>query len=191
MESDEPGLISQFYSGARVHPAGYTIQEVWEWDNSRLEKSQGYLPWLFPVHDRWQKSSNAPLLIHSYLVGFETNADLRAKYISSLRTMLRFYGLRIQSSSGTTLIEPAEDFDRRVAHWVTAGNHNYHRISRILRSLCLLGRKDCAEEFLNALRIISGEHPKAIGYPVLKHWRYSGFAVNGTARIRLFGEPKD
>ncbi len=77
--TDETGPLSLFYWGNSVHPSGYLIEDIWEWDMHKLDRVQDYLAWLFPVHDRLQCLSNAPTLTHEDLSGFQTNPELRAR----------------------------------------------------------------------------------------------------------------
>jgi hypothetical protein len=67
----------------------------------------------------------------------------------------------------------AENWDERRASWITRDNHNYRRISRILQSLVLLGFKDVADMFLDALLGIYEENRKTIGATTRDFWSSS------------------
>ena len=69
--------------------------------------------------------------------------------------MLGFYGLQWKiNKNGEIKISKAKSFSDRKQNWVHWGNHHHLRITRILKSLCLLGQKTYAESFLECLREI-------------------------------------
>jgi len=85
--------------------------------------------------------------------------------------MLQFYGLELASGSRSVEVVRAESFDERSAKWLSYGNHNFLRISRILRSLALLGLSRYARAFLKCLEAIYAEHSKIIGETTVGYWR--------------------
>ena len=62
-------------------------------------------------------------------------------------------------------------FDRRAANWLTPGNHNFLRITRILKSLTILGHEDMARAFLECLSTIFDDHRGIIGDRTWDFWR--------------------
>jgi hypothetical protein len=60
--------------------------------------------------------------------------------------------------------------------WLHAGNHNFLRISRILRSLTLLGCSLYAVAFLECLEGIYAENRETIGNTTIGYWRRAGTA---------------
>jgi len=67
--------------------------------------------------------------------------------------MLRFYGLEIEDQSGLRVV-PGVDFQEKSRNWLSPGNHNYLRITRILKSLRLLGLEQEAHVFFECLERI-------------------------------------
>jgi len=53
--------------------------------------------------------------------------------------MLAFYGLEAVGSETGTLIRRSPDWTTRSANWLRSGNHNHLRLTRIVKSLTLLG----------------------------------------------------
>jgi hypothetical protein len=84
--------------------------------------------------------------------------------------MLRFYGLEIEFGSPPA-VRLATDFPERAANWLHPGNHNHLRITRILKSLTLLGLREDAEAFLECLEAIYAEAPGKISAASLRFWR--------------------
>jgi hypothetical protein len=83
--------------------------------------------------------------------------------------MLRFYGYELLGD-GQPGVRPGENWVDRVAEWVTPGDHNFLRISRILRSCSLLGLRAEAAAFLEALEALARGR-SSIGDVTLSHWR--------------------
>jgi hypothetical protein len=73
-------------------------------------------------------------------MAFRANDRLRDAIGHSLDRMLAFYGLRRSSAAASVRIELDPDrFQERAKHWLTPGNHNHLRLTRIMQSLSALG----------------------------------------------------
>jgi hypothetical protein len=64
--------------------------------------------------------------------------------------MVNFYGLEARSDEQITVAR-APNFAAKAAVWLSAGNHNHLRITRILRCLSILGLEAEAKAFFNCL----------------------------------------
>lgn len=80
--------------------------------------------------------------------------------------MLGFYGFSYDNET----IKEAANFSERSLIWLTLNNHNMKRISRILRSLTILGLEDESAAFYTALLAIAEKNPKIISKRVLTYW---------------------
>jgi hypothetical protein len=89
--------------------------------------------------------------------------------VSFLR-MLRFYGLEMQPGP-RCVVERAANFPDRAANWLHPGNHNHLRITRILKSLAMLGLVEEARAFLECLETICAEERGRISPVSLRFWR--------------------
>ena len=67
--------------------------------------------------------------------------------------MLEFYGF---AWSGDR-IEKSPSFPEHSANWLQAGNHNHLRLTRMLRSLNLLGERKAALALFDALSALYNE----------------------------------
>jgi hypothetical protein len=85
-----------------------------------------------------------------------------------MHRILHFYGLRLEASG---VIEKTDEWDRRSQNWAFRQNHNDLRITRILRSLCLLGHRMHAEALLAALEVIIKEERDQSSQVPLRFWR--------------------
>jgi len=86
--------------------------------------------------------------------------------INCFDMMLRFYGF-VRDDVG---IEAAPNYSERTQNWLNLGNHNHLRISRILKSMCLLGLEKEASQFFQILEKIYLQHKTVIGSSYI-HWK--------------------
>lgn len=85
----------------------------------------------------------------------------------SFEAMLGFYSLLIAGDR----IARAPDFAERSRVWLSVGNHNFLRLTRILKSLSLLGHEARAEWLLAFLEELYRERPDVIGSTTVGFWR--------------------
>lgn len=164
-------IIVRFYLGKRVHPAGYTIEDVWKFSYDQLEKTHDYIQWIFPSMTPSTHVHDIPILNKDEIRDFHTSEALRAKVLKSFCLMLNFYGFEL--TDGNVARNP--EFNER-SGWLYPKNHNYLRISRILESLVLLGFRSESEAFLRALTDIYPEFRWDIGESLSVWKRIVGLA---------------
>jgi hypothetical protein len=70
--------------------------------------------------------------------------------------MLAFYGLEMRATVPLTVVRSSK-FIERSDDWITPSNHNHLRITRILKSLRLLGLESRSAAFLQCLSAIYHE----------------------------------
>jgi hypothetical protein len=142
--------LSDFYSGA-VDDRGRTLAEILAWPDSELERVHNFIQWLFPLRETSGANPSAPVLDDVTIERFRKSPELQNRLRESFLRMLRFYGLRLESTAQGPRVVDAQNFAERAREWVQAGNHNHLRISRILKSLRLLGLEDEAVAFFRWL----------------------------------------
>ena len=98
---------------------------------------------------------------------FEGDPVLRQNLERSLRVMLGFYGLEIDVQR----IVRAPSFAERARNWLTPHNHNFLRLTRMLKSLALLGAGDRATQLLDCLEDIYREQPGVVGSTTFGYWQ--------------------
>jgi hypothetical protein len=158
--------IIDFYSGQGKNNRGLTIQQVWEFDDIKLERYHDYIQWLFPLDVRSKFNKEAPILTDYDIKQF---AGLGTAVKQSLIVMLDFYGFTYHSGLKNIWLDADLIMRQRREAWVTASNHNYLRITRILKFLSLIGRQDTAMTFLYPLLALWKDHPFTIGESAI-HW---------------------
>ena len=162
--------ILEFYRGNIRDSRGRTIEDVQAQNTSELEEVHDYIQWMFPLTEKSAFNPTAPILRAEDIRTFRDDSNLRRRLIASLQVMLHFYGLQLDTNSDLPSITFAPTFDARASSWITIGNHNYLRITRILRSLALLGESAHAKAFLTCLEDIFARFPTIIGDRTPHFW---------------------
>ena len=87
--------------------------------------------------------------------------------------MMKFYGLEVDFAGEIKVTPP--NFTAKSTIWLSPGNHNHLRITRILRCLSLLGLEAEARAFFDCLsEIYEDELNKpipAISDETMRYWR--------------------
>jgi len=163
-------LLAEFYSGRAPDHAGRFLNQIQRWPDERLESVHDFIQWLFPLPEPSPVNPLAPALDRQTVAAFAERPELRESLRGSFLRMLRFYGLKLEPGEPPSVTRAA-NFSERAAVWLRPGNHNHLRITRILRSLTLLGLKREAAAFLECLEAIYTEDPRRISSVSLGYWR--------------------
>ncbi len=144
--------IARFYLGETPDDRGRLVTQIQGWGAAQLERVHDYIQWLFPLPEPSPVNPSAPVLDAETIAEFRGSEPLRAALLVSLRMMTRFYE------------------DRQ---WLTPGNHNLLRITRILRSTRLLGLEAESLAFFEDLQAIyaTAAGRRAIGSTSFDYWR--------------------
>ena len=128
--------LLDFYRGQATDTEGRRLHDLWTWDDDSLESVHDFIQWLFPLPEPSQFNPDAPLLSSEDIAAFRAEASLRANLRRSFERILSFLGLTERADAS---IGEGASFAARAADVWTTPNHNWLRITRILRSLTLLG----------------------------------------------------
>jgi hypothetical protein len=143
--------LLRFYTGKGTDSRGRTIEDIWRFTPDDLEGIHDYIQWLFPLAEPSAFNPDAPLLDEETIATFRSDPELRKRVARSLDVMLAFY--------------------RGRRDWLTPQNHNFLRLTRILKSLTALGLEDRARELFMFLESTYREQPTVIGATTLSYWR--------------------
>ena len=124
-----------FYLGSHPDHRGRMLAEIVKQDDDWLETAHDYIQWLFPLTEHSRVVPGAPTLTRSDIKAFRTDALLREHMLVALHRMLRFYGLHVSAEAVTK----GPNWLDRKSNWFTEPTHNSLRITRILKSLVLVG----------------------------------------------------
>jgi Opioid growth factor receptor (OGFr) conserved region len=140
--------LLNFYDGTGTDAEGRRLEEIWSWDDGELEAVHDFIQWLFPLPEPSRFNPDAPLLTEEDSTAFRGDERLRANLRRSFERILAFLGLAL-SADGKVVEGP--NFAGRAPDVWAYPNHNWLRITRILRSLRLLGLEDAARALYERL----------------------------------------
>lgn len=164
-------MIVPFYLGKQSDIEGRKIQEIWAWDFEDLECVHNYIQWLFPLPEKSSFNPDAPVVDEHVIQSFHANPRLQQNLLKSLTTMLRFYGLQGgEDSTNRFVVTKSEEYPDRKQEWIRIMDHNYLRITRILRCLTVLGLESYAQAFYQCLAQIYREESRHIGGATFQYW---------------------
>ncbi len=146
--------VVAFYRGEPDH-RGRRLDDILRWDHAQLEFVHDYIQWLFPLTEPSRAQPLSPVLSDADVRLFRSDEVLRQRMRDALAVMLEFYG-----------IEPGAPRE-----WIEAGNHNYLRLTRILRSLRIAGLDAEARRLFVALEEIYQQHPADVGTTTFRYWQ--------------------
>jgi hypothetical protein len=163
--------IVPFYLGEQPDAQGRMIQDIWSWNFEELECVHDFIQWLFPLPEKSTFNPDAPVVDDTVIQAFHSNAALRQNLVRSLEVMLLFYGFQRQlGKDGKSIIVRSEDALTRRDEWICPFDHNYLRITRILKCLMVFGLKDEAIAWYGCLRQLYEENSDAIGAETFQYW---------------------
>jgi Opioid growth factor receptor (OGFr) conserved region len=166
--------IIGFYSGTEPDYRGRYVYEIQQWPDDQLEAVHDYIQSLFPLPEPSGFNAAAPALTQKSIQEFRRSPELQQRLRVSFLRMMDFYGLEIRSGERLTVTR-SPNFAAKATVWLSPGNHNHLRITRILRCLSLLGLEAEAKAFLDCLaEICKAEQNKpvpAISDDTMLYWR--------------------
>lgn len=156
-----------FYRGLETDTEGRFLADILVWSDDEMEAVHDFIQWLFPLPDPSRFNPDAPLLRDEDIAAFNNDAVLQANMRKSFERILSFLGL---SSSASGEIVEGPNFRARVADVWAMPNHNWLRITRILRSLTLLGMKTQAKALYDRLNALYTSRRFPISAETFRYW---------------------
>ncbi len=170
--SEYSGDIVLFYLSQKPNFQGRMIDEIWSWDYQKLEYVHNYIQWLFPTLGKSRFNPTVPTLNSETIQAFRTHEELKLRLFKSFKIMLKFYGLECNKwDSPEIKIIKSEEYQSRKNNWITKGNHNYLRITRIISCLNTLGLNKYARAFFQCLTLIYQEEKTNISSDTFMYWQ--------------------
>ena len=137
---------------------GRTRSSILAWSDDELEYYHDYIQLLFPLPEGSPFNPSAPVIDEATFNAFRSRLELQTQLRASLQRMVHFYGFQFASEtangsdSETIQVLNGPNYPEASRNWVRRFNHNHLRITRILRSLRVLGLENEAWEFFKALK---------------------------------------
>jgi hypothetical protein len=151
--------IAGFLAGTRPDDRGRYLRQIQQWPDEQLENVHDFIQWMFPLQQRSAVNPQAPVLDVATIAAIRSDRSSQENLRISFHRMLAFYGLQVMPESDLR-IGFAQDFRHRAVNWLSAGNHNHLRITRIIKSLSLLGMESEARALLECLKGIYQQESK-------------------------------
>jgi hypothetical protein len=158
--------IIQFYRLIGTDTEGRRLDEIWTWPDERTERVHDFIQWMFPMDQASGVNPDAPLLTKADRAAFAADPMLATNLRRSLKFFLNFLGLEITPTGQVT---GSPRFQQRIAIW-NRSNHNWLRITRMLKSLRLLGLESEAQAVWNCLRELHEKDGYVSEYS-FEYWR--------------------
>jgi Opioid growth factor receptor (OGFr) conserved region len=149
--------LTRFFAGG-ADDDGRTYGEILGWEDARLEMVHDYIQWIFPLPERSGANPWAPVLDPAAIAAIRGSEDMQWRLRGGFVRMLAFYGFTWEN--GAVIEGP--NFAAASRNWLHAGNHNHLRLTRMLRSLRVLGLESEAAALWEALRVLY-ERERAAG----------------------------
>ncbi len=163
--------IVPFYLEEDADAEGRMIAEIWGWDFEELECAHDYIQWLFPLTEASAFNNEAPLVDESVIATFAENQQLRQNLLKSVVVMLTFYGWEgVVEATEKLSIKTSLCRQERQVEWLCPCDHNYLRITRILKCLMTFGLQQPALAFYGCLQQIYQEHSDLIWGETFSYW---------------------
>ncbi|MCJ1435308.1 hypothetical protein MMC27_004680 [Xylographa pallens] len=169
--SRERSLVS-FYDPviAAADAKGRTLGSILAWNDRKLESCHDYIQVIFPLPEASAFSYVAPVVDQATFEAFHSRSDLQAQLRVSLARMLGFYGFELRETERGPDITRGPDFASASKNWVTRFDHNHLRITRIIRSLRVLGLGKEALAFFAALQAVYKSSDGRISQKSMMFW---------------------
>lgn len=148
--------ILAFYSCRTKDPRGRRLHDIQRWPDDLLELNHDFIQWMFPLLEPSPVNPEAPILDHATIGEFKANPEMQNNLRESFLRMLAFYGFELNVENGLA-VRRRPDFPGQSKGWLCPGNHNHLRITRILKSLRLLGLEAEAHAFFKCLSELYAE----------------------------------
>jgi hypothetical protein len=140
--------LLDFYRGEGMDCEGRSLDDILAWPDDDLEAVHDFIQWLFPLPEPSQFNPDAPVLTEADIAAFKSDPVLRANLSKSFDRILGFLGFAL---AGDGKVVEGDNFSARIPDVWAMSNHNWLRISRILRSLTLLGMESQAQALYERL----------------------------------------
>ena len=143
--------IINFLRGGEFDCKMRHIMELQHMPDWKIERTHDVIQWLFPTDIPSEHNSDAPVLTPEDIEIIKNDSIIKAAIQKSLERMIYFY--------------------ERNDYWITQRNHNYLRITRILRCLWLAGLTHDYVSLQKCLDDIFVDYPDIIGEETYLYWK--------------------
>lgn len=142
--------VVQFLNGTGIDRRGRSLDEILAWPDEQIEIRHDFIQWLFPLTELSTAVPGSPVLNKADIEAICADARAQKNLLRALDRMRLFYS--------------------RTTHWLTPGNHNHLRITRIISSLHKLGQPAAARDFYDFIKARADAAPGSATPRTLEFW---------------------
>lgn len=155
--------LQNFLLGKTKNNNNVFIYDIWNYSDLDLEYKHNYIQWLFPLEEKSKYNLTAPTIKNKNIYN---NRLIKENMLKSFQRMLLFYGFKNENNK----IVKNSNFKERADNWLRPNNHNFLRITRILKSLTLFNLETQAIAFLDVLLDVQEEYSEIISERTINFW---------------------
>lgn len=149
-------VLFDFYEGIGVDVEQRTFNQMLTMEESFIEKSHTVIQWLFPLLEPSLHNRKAPLLDEETIEAMKASKVCMDNLASAYFLMVYF------------LFTSQQDSDK--PYWLRLRNHNYLRITRMIKCLRLFGREDLATDIYDRAMALYFRYPNIVGEETSDFW---------------------
>ncbi|KLV06985.1 hypothetical protein ABT56_07505 [Photobacterium aquae] len=161
-------VITCFFRNEVPDVFGRYINELLAHNHFWLEHDHKYIQMLFPMDEGDKFNRHAPLVTDEDRMAFSDHIDLRNRHLQALDMMLEYYGM----ARNGEMVYVTGELAPQSHEWLKPNNHNQLRISRIIRSLSLLGNHNIAASFCRAC-VTEAEKHGTVSSKTMDFWYHA------------------
>lgn len=167
--------LVEFWLQGDKNPDGYTLEDMLDMSDSQLERSHNFIQWMFPLDEPSRAQPKSPVLTEEDIITLRSGSNFdKLSFAMGVvcGRMLKFYGFSPARMDGDFRFILDNDFDQYASRWITPRNHNFLRLTRILKSLHLLGFSMYAEALQELLLKLADDpkYSRIIGPTTKEFW---------------------
>lgn len=143
--------VVEFFRDGGKDPYGRTLQDMLGMNDFEWESSHDVVQWAFPLHEPSNFNDECPLVRAEELPILQSDPKCQENMRDVLLRFTKFLGFEWRQEGDVWSFYPADNYQQKVKVWRTKYNHNYLRITRVIRSLRLFGMDVLAQQFYDAV----------------------------------------
>lgn len=145
---EKQAFLIAFYMNVYPTDEGDYIDDILQWptESPSWENKHKFIQWLFPTNTQSHYNSDAPTLDSKIVEILKHNPGFKDKFLLAFEKFMAFMRVKLSfnSKNDRLLIEIEDSIQNKPPH-------NFHRLTRVLRSLRCFGFDDVASLLYNAL----------------------------------------
>jgi len=149
--------ITDFYQGFGTDDKGRSLDDYLLFSDEQLESVHDYIQWMFPNTEVSRFNIDAPLLTDADIELFMNDIPMMNNVTLACARMTKFYKF-------SNIYVDAE------RQWVTQGNHNFLRLTRMLKFLRSINKNYEAESLFVMLARVYSDNSFVVGKDTLRYW---------------------